>query len=644
MLFVELALIRWLGSNVIYLSYFSNFVLMGSFLGIGLGFLKSSLRADLLQWSPLLLAILIALVLLFPVEVNRTGGQLIFFGTSTSGLPLWAVLPFVFVAVALVMSTIAQPVARVFATFDPLTAYRLDILGSLAGIVAFSALSFLGAPPIVWGLLASAVVLVLCRPWRLVTIAGCCAIVAMLGIESIQPNTTWSPYYKLKVVDITSHARVVFANGVPNQIVRPSAQLLSGHFLNDLPYRRLRSNPLDNVLIVGAGNGVDVAVALREGARHVDAVEIDPGAYAIGWKSNPDRPYQDPRVTIHINDGRAFLERTHDRYDLILFALPDSVALVSGQSSIRLESYLFTANAIRSARAHLRDDGAFAMFNYYRETWLLDRLAHTIDAAFGAPPCIDGIGVNGPVAAALTVGLRPQNVACASTWTPSTQPVPDAVDDNRPFVYLRAPSIPSFYLVALALVLGASFVLVRTIAGPIRQMGSYVDLFFMGAAFLLLETKNVVQFALLFGTTWFVNALVFFGILLTVLAAVEVARYVRPQRTPILYAALFAFLALAWAIPPEQLLLLDVVPRFGAAVSLAFAPIFLANLIFAERFRSAASSTVAFGANLLGAMVGGVLEYTSLFLGYRNLLVVVASLYALSLLWSYRFMDEPSVR
>ena len=67
----------------------------------------------------------------------------------------------------------------------------------------------------------------------------------------------------------------------------------------------------------------------------------------------------------------------------------------------------------------------------------------------------------------------------------------------------------------------------RVAGGPLGAMGGYLDLFFMGAAFLLLETKNVVQFALLFGTTWFVNSLVFAGILLSVLAAVEIARRVR---------------------------------------------------------------------------------------------------------------------
>ena len=73
-------------------------------------------------------------------------------------------------------------------------------------------------------------------------------------------------------------------------------------------------------------------------------------------------------------------------------------------------------------------------------------------------------------------------------------------------------------------------------------------------------------------------------------------------------------------------------PRFIVAVVLAFLPIFLANLVFAQRFRDTADSTAAFGANLLGAMVGGLLEYTSLVIGYRNLLIIVAVLYGFAFL------------
>jgi hypothetical protein len=161
-------------------------------------------------------------------------------------------------------------------------------------------------------------------------------------------------------------------------------------------------------------------------------------------------------------------------------------------------------------------------------------------------------------------------------------------------------------------------------------MARYVDLFFMGAAFLLLETKNVVQFALLFGTTWFVNALVFTGILLSVLLAVEVSKRVTFSRPARLYVVLLASIVVAWLVPPSSLLSMAAVPRFALAAAIAFAPIFTANLVFAQRFRAVASSTTAFGANLLGAMVGGLLEYGALVTGYRALLIVVAALYGLA--------------
>lgn len=198
--------------------------------------------------------------------------------------------------------------------------------------------------------------------------------------------------------------------------------------------------------------------------------------------------------------------------------------------------------------------------------------------------------------------------------------------------------MPGFYALTLVLILLASVVLVRVAGGPPSRMRPYVDLFFMGAAFLLLETKSVVQFALLFGTTWFVNALVFAGVLVAVLGAVEVARRIRITRPARLYAGLLAALAVAWAVPQGFLLDVPVGVRFVAAVALAFTPIFLANLVFAERFEQVGSSTAAFGANLLGAMVGGLLEYAALVVGYRSLLVLTALLYGLA------FLSRPRVR
>ena len=85
-------------------------------------------------------------------------------------------------------------------------------------------------------------------------------------------------------------------------------------------------------------------------------------------------------------------------------------------------------------------------------------------------------------------------------------------------------------------------------------------------------------------------------------------------------------------MPTDALLGFSVVPRFLLATTLAFFPIFVANLIFAERFRDTADPTAAFGANLLGAMLGGTLEYLSLLVGFRALLFVVAALYLVAYL------------
>jgi hypothetical protein len=629
MLFVELALIRWTGSNIVYLSYFSNFILLASFLGIGLGFLRSDARRDLFPLAPIGLAALIAFVRIFPVEIDRSGTQLIFFGAldAQTGLPLWLTLPVLFLGVAGVMTLIGEGVARTFKRFPPLDAYRLDILGSLLGIIAFSVLSFLGAPPLAWGAVVAVVLVLLAdrrsRVWQLPVLA---LIVVLLGLESFVPTDSWSPYYKIRLIGNPSGAVSLFVNGIPHQTMERADRRLNPMTIYGLVYQRTRSTP-KNVLIVGAGTGVDVSVALKEGVQHVDAVEIDPRIHAIGAQQNPDRPFQDPRVTSYVNDGRAFLEQTTRQYDLILFALPDSLTLVAGQSSLRLESYLFTAEAMRAARSHLAAGGAFGEYNYYREDWLVDRLAGTLQQVYGRSPCIDATGRYGRLAL-LMASSTPGALNCPQTWQPVSATVPAPAADDYPFLYLRDRTIPGFYLLTLGLILLAALLLVRVTAGKLRPMAGYLDLFCMGAAFLLLETKNVVQFALLFGTTWFVNSLVFLGILIAVYLAIETARRIELGPTWRLYAALLLALAVAWVVQPDLLLRLSVVPRFLIAVAVAFVPIFLANLVFAKRFRDVAASNLAFGANLLGAMVGGVLEYVSLITGYRVLLILVGALYA----------------
>jgi SAM-dependent methyltransferase len=462
---------------------------------------------------------------------------------------------------------------------------------------------------------------------RVLPIAGALLLVALLARDSLTQNTSWSPYYRVVTVPLSEPGEfAVSVNGIPHQTISSVEQRRAEEPVYFVPFERLVRTDPGRVLVVGAGTGSDVAVALSLGATSVDAVEIDPRLAEIGAERHPDQPYDDPRVRVVIDDGRAFLERSDAEYDLILFALPDSLTLVSGQSSLRLESYLFTREALAEARDHLAPGGVFAMYNYYREAWLIDRLAGTLQEVYRHAPCLDSVGTVGRLAA-LTVGLEEASVECEASWSPTTDVVPPATDDY-PFLYLQHREVPVFYLVSIGLILAASAAGVRVAGGPFRKMAPHLDLFFMGAAFLLLETKSVVQFALLFGTTWVVNALVFGGILLSVLAAVSVARRFRLPSPAILFPLLFAAVAISWFIEPSALLGLDPAWRFAASIGVYFSPIFLANLVFAQRFAIAEDSTAAFGANLLGAMVGGVVEYAALVTGYQALAVLVAVFYA----------------
>ena len=642
-LFLELALIRWLGANIVHLSYFANFVLLGSFLGVGLGFLLSRTERSIARFSPLVLAVLVGLVLAVPVQIDQSGSQVIYFTSlAPSGPPPWIVLPLVFAAVAVTLMGVAEIVGRCFRDLPPLDAYRLDLIGSLLGIGIFTGLSFLRAPSLAWGVIAAVAYLGLLRPSRVAALA-CAVVVFFLAVETLAPNVRWSPYYKIELTRARDpngvEALGITVNGVPHQAMRPAAALLRDDRLYPVPYERLPTNSLRRVLVIGAGSGNDVSIALRKGARHVDAVEIDPEILDIGKEMNPDRPYQSPRVTTHVTDGRAFLERSHSKYDLILFALPDSLALVNGASMIRLESYLMTEEAIASVRAHLAPGGGFAMYNLYRERWLVDRFAGTVATAFGHEPCVDRVGLLGGIggAAVITAALDARDQSCppGTRFLAVTDPVPPATDD-KPFPYFRGGFLPNLYLVTLGLVLLVSLVSVRMLGGPFREMRPYADLFFMGAAFLLLETRSVTTFALLFGTTWIVNAIVFAGVLVAVLLAVETTRRVRTPRLPILYLGIVLALALAFVVPNASLLTLGFGPRLVTAVALAFAPIYLANLAFSKRFGATADSRTAFAVNVLGAMVGGCAEYAALLIGYRDLLLVVGLFYLAAFLLTPR--------
>ena len=650
LLFVELLLIRWIPSEVRYIGFFSNFLLMASFLGIGIGILLGRRRElDTVAIFPLLLLVVVFLITKLELNVQIRSRDELFFGLAESGAAdvNFLVLPIVFGLVTALMATLAAPLGPLLRSMPPLKAYAWDITGSMIGIAGFTALSAAGTPPIAWFTVAAALVGLLLvgderRRVLLQLPAGLAlAIVLVLAFNESDRNEIWSPYYRINTYRGANGELYVNVNGIPHQALHPVAAPKEQFY--DQLYKWFPGKTYPDVLVVGAGSGTDVAISLAKGAGHVDAVEIDRGIQQLGIDQHPDRPYQDARVSRFENDGRAFLRGMDKKYDLIIFALPDSLTLVSSTANIRLESFLFTDQAFASVRDHLAPGGVFVLYNYYREEWLIAKIAAMLDDAFDSPPILKmfdarkAIFAVGPQIDALHGGPPPGDTV---DQVPDIgQPTPKPATDDWPFLYLRTPFIAPHYLAGLAFAL---LIALFGVFGAARAGGTTIrrfspHFFVLGAAFLLLETRSLVSFSLLFGSTWLVNALAFFAILASVLLAILVNARFRIERPGVLYGLLFAALAVAYLLPPESLLIDPPALRYLLAGGVAFAPVFLANLVFTYSFRDTRTADMAFASNLLGAMFGGAMEYVALLTGYRFLLLVVALLYALAWLFANRW-------
>ena len=660
-LFVELLLIRWIPAYAVFVGFFSNFILMASFLGIGLGILLAShLERLRTGWLSAILLTTVIVVITGQLSLKVGASDQIFFGLDDApGTSLnTLVLPLVALLTVALMAILAAPLGALFRSMPPLRAYAIDISGSITGIVTFTILSASGTDPIVWFAVAGILLTLIAvgkgtrlRPtWALLGIAG---VFAVLVAQRVLTGDLWSPYYRITVFDAQyRHAlgsverdpgppRYIFVSGIGHQQMRNTSEAMADHFYGQI-YRWFPDQSFDRVLVIGAGSGTDVALALERGAKRVVAVEIDPTIAELGRRYHPNHPYDDARVTEVIEDGRAYLARSNEKFDLVIFALTDSLTLVTGTANVRLESFLFTRESLALARDHLTDDGVFVMYNIYRQPWLVQKLVNMAGETFDQKPLLR---LHGPVDAVIAAGpLVAQHGGAPEADRVDATPndggvTPRISTDDWPFLYLRFETIPVYYLGGLAflILIGVVALSWASRRGGSSLRGFSPHFFALGAAFLLLETRSLVTFSLLFGTTWLVNALAFAAILVGVLLSIGLASRMRHVPKAPLYGLLAVSILIAWALPPERLFLDPPALRYVVASILAFAPVFFANLVFSRSFGETAQADVAFASNLLGAMVGGALEYLSLLTGFRTLGLVALTLYGLAWLFERRF-------
>jgi hypothetical protein len=660
-LFLEMLVIRWVPSVLHLVAYYANLMLLSSFLGLGAGAICAGRRWRLFGWFPAFLAIDIGMLLVDRNAVLGTSSSEEHFFALPSSMMHAFVLVRIFAMNALLFVPLGQRMGILFNSLPRLTAYAWDLAGSLSGTLCFGLFSLkLFSPVLGMAGVMSIYLLIAGRRRWILDIPVLAAAIAMIAWNS-DPKAIWSPYYyitinRFETPDITESApppEALKAHDPPIYLVRVNqfgyhydAAIDSRLYTpgtkgadyirwirleHKVPYAV--AERYDRILVVGAGGGFDVEAALECGVKHIDAVEIDPAIIEISRRFNAGAPYSDPRVSIHIDDARSFIAKASPGYDMVVFGFLDSQALFSSMNNIRLDGYVYTVESLRSAFRLLNDHGMLTLSFFLGRPWLGPKLFELVAEATGRTPVmyLDEGGRGLILCVPRDPGVvLPQKVFQYRRAAYSPLPRIDLPTDDWPFLYLIRKTVPSDYLIAIASLLAFSVVTLACLRG--RSFGSG-DIHFglLGMGFLLLETKGISDSTLFFGATWFVTLVVVTGVLLMVIGANLVAERVKGFSFW-MYAPLFCALALLLVVPRESVLQYDFGGRLLWTLLVVPLPVFFAGVIFSTTFREASDPSAVFGANLIGAMVGGFCEYLGMAVGNHRLSLLVAIAYLGSLL------------
>jgi len=690
-LFLELMLIRWIGTEVRIFAYLQNTVLVVCFLGLGMG--CWTCRQPFALRDILIPVCLLVLLLAIPITRETLGGISNMLGGLT-GFHMWyqevnarpwqtvlyAVLglAMTFVLMALIWDAFI-PIGRLLGRlFDDhphiIRAYSVNVVGSLIGIWLFVLLGALSAPPWVWaGLTAVLIVGIGATGERLRALDGglLAALVGLsvlAGLERGADEVVWSPYQKLVLIPVTPGGtevgifkvnvnnvgyQAIIDNSDANQRKHPDQfdpemRGLSQYDIPALFHPRPR-----NALIVGTGTGNDVAGALRQGIPEITAVEIDPVIIDMGRRHHPEKPYDAAGVHVVIDDARSYFARAPEKhFDLIAFGLLDAHT-TTAMTNARLDHYVYTRESLVRARDLLTDDGVLVLSFGAERPFIADRIARCLREVFdGHDPLVFNIRttpygwggvmfVTGKEPAQLQkqIDKNPRLKALIAGWQKAdamTLPGTTSVaTDDWPYLYLESPSVPLLYFCLAGLLLVLLLRGLRRLKAPGLFRGwqrVHWHFFFLGAAFLLLEVQNISKAAVILGNTWQVNAVIISGILTLVLVANLIVACFPDLPLPPVYVLLCGSCLLLYFVDLSRFAFLPYATKAALVGGLTSLPMLFSGIVFIRSFATVPGKDVALGANLLGALVGGLLQSVTFFTGIKALLLIVLVLYVAALL------------
>jgi hypothetical protein len=695
-LYFEMIFIRWVSTEVRILAFFKNVPLIAAFLGLGLGCLLARSPKRLEFWFLPVLSLFLLFVgfgsdtylrflsfagaTLFEQEHHIWGHTLPASLYVLAFLCFYGGLLFLFSFLVFLFLPLGQLVGRGFLQKSPISAYSVNILGALSGIYAYNGLTYLHTSPVLWFSLGAIPFLALLWPSKRFIVLSFAFLAVALGLQfyTFMPRM-WSLYNRISVYDsyywLTPQGESVIYptkegdlrddQGREGKWVKVGKRLdvgdlfymdisdFSPQFLTqypqfygkaielysyNLPYTLF---PPKRVCIVGSGGGNDVAAALRAKVPEILAVEIDPLVIEMGRHYHPERPYQQKEVQVRIEDARHFLNQGSEPFDLILYGLLDSHSLFSTFSSVRLDNYVYTVEAFQQAQRLLSPEGLLICSFATKKPWMIERFYRTFNQVFEQETFLVDSGrgitlINGKRKDFAHVlerhGLKNQ----AHLYSQTTS-LPLATDD-WPFMYQKEKSLSWGFCLGLLLMAFGGFYWIWKLLPTPRHFQGNALFFWLGVSFLLVEVKNISQLALVWGSTWKVNAIVIGGIMaLLLIANTLVQRFHWKNGVGRIYILLILALGLTYYYPLDWGLdkgwfLAQILPTF-----VFISPLFLAGLWFAIALQeSGPSADQALGWNLMGSVLGGFLEYFSVVAGFRFLTFIALATYSLAF-WSFPF-------
>ncbi|MFC1532496.1 spermidine synthase [Thermodesulfobacteriota bacterium] len=645
-LILELSFIRLIPAEVRAISYFTNLILIAAFFGMGFGCICQKQRS--LSWilpSGLVL-ILCFLIIGRGIVVYEKAIEVHYWlqyadiKGEAYKIPLFPAATAIFILSALPFVAMGQALARVMDRFHKLIAYGWDIAGSLAGTLIFVLSSLVLFPPWIWPP-------ILMLMWSFVFVRTILKklVYSLSGVLfiflAISPYpSSWSPYYYVQYA-VESHGIRVWVNssfhqfGIDFKSQKPSSQDMQQLMIKKWgrPYQLYRDlnsgHSPKKVLILGAGTGNDINIALLNDVTEIVAVEIDPTILSLGKKYNTANPYGDKRVKTHVDDARHFLKMSQEKFDMIVFGTLDSQTLLSNQANLRLESYIYTKESMEDVRSLLTDRGMVAVYYSVFKPWLWKRLYATVSAAFGEHTKLYH-EKNQFLFNTLIVGTKEirefydlkKNIETFEKGVAST--------DDWPFIYLKYPTIApiymKFFVVVFALILGVFFYLRKTQS----VTGLHANFLFLGMGFTLTESSAIVRLSLVFGNTWLVNAVVFTAVLLTIFLANFAVLKKKAPMIEVAWIGLILFILLNYFFPTQLLFKVGTVLRVGLCILLVGTPVFFAAVCFSHIFKKQSITGYPLGINLIGAMAGGIIEYVSMVGGIRVVWAFILVIYLMA--------------